>query len=149
MAHRSWCCAVPRNPADAYLMVRQDVRLPTDERKAVRMPRPAPHPQPTPGPTGPLTAELVVDVAAAVAPAISPDGRLVAYGVVANGGRDGRPHGSVWVTAADGSTPPRRLTDGAARDLAPKWAPDSAALLFTSDREEQGTAQLQRIRLEG
>ncbi|MDT0448297.1 TolB family protein [Streptomyces hesseae] len=111
------------------------------------MPRRAP--QPTPGPTDPLTAELVVDVAAAVAPAISPDGRLVAHGVVANGGRGGRPHGSVWVTAADGSTSPRRLTDGTARDLGPKWAPDSASLFFTSDREEQGTAQLQRIRLDG
>ncbi|MEU6672163.1 S9 family peptidase [Streptomyces sp. NPDC046727] len=106
-------------------------------------------PLPTPEPTDPLTAELVVDVAAAVAPAISPDGGLVAYGVVANGGRDGRPHGSIWVTAVDGSTPPRRLTDGTARDLAPKWAPDSASLFFTSDREEQGTAQLQQIRLDG
>ncbi|MGW7705708.1 TolB family protein [Streptomyces sp. NPDC054771] len=111
------------------------------------MPHPAP--QPTPEPTDPLTAEMVVDVAAAVAPAISPDGRLVTHGVVANGGRDGRPHGSIWVTAADGSTSPRRLTDGTARDLAPKWAPDSASLFFTSDREERGTAQLQRIRLDG
>lgn len=109
-----------------------------------------PHPaqQPTPGPTKALTAELVVDVAAAVAPAISPDGRLVAYGVVANGGKDGRPHGSIWVTAADGSTLPRGLTDDTARDLAPKWGPDSASLFFTSDREQQGTAQLQRIRPE-
>ncbi|MGF1425598.1 S9 family peptidase [Kitasatospora sp. LaBMicrA B282] len=111
------------------------------------MPHPAP--QPTPEPTDPLTAELVVDVAAAVAPAISPDGRLVAYAVVANGGRHGRPHGSLWVAAADGSTSPRRLTDGTARDLAPKWAPDSASLFFTSDREEPGTAQLRRIRLDG
>ena len=91
---------------------------------------------------------MVVDVAAAVAPAVSPDGRLVAYAVVANGGGDGRPNGSVWVTAADGSTVPRRLTDGGARDLAPKWAADSASLFFTSDREESGTAQLQRIPLD-
>ncbi|WP_414166698.1 S9 family peptidase [Streptoverticillium reticulum] len=110
------------------------------------MPHPAP--QPIPERADPLTAELVVDVAAAVAPAISPDGRLVAYGVVANSGGDGRPHGSIWVAAADGSTSPRRLTDGTARDLAPKWAPDSASVFFASDREEQGTAQLQRIRLD-
>ncbi|MBY8880292.1 S9 family peptidase [Actinacidiphila acidipaludis] len=117
---------------------------------------PLPAPPPTHGPTGPaepagsrLTADMVVDVAAAVAPAISPDGRLVAYVVVANGGGDGRPHGSLWVTTADGSTSPRRLTDGTARDLAPKWAPDSASLFFTSDREEPGAAQLQRIRLDG
>lgn len=111
------------------------------------MPHPAP--RPAPNPADALTAELVVDVAATVAPAISSDGRLVAYGVVANGGKDGRPHGSIWVAAADGSTAPRRLTDGTARDLAPKWAPDSAPLFFTSDREERGTAQLQRILLDG
>ncbi|MFD7595176.1 S9 family peptidase [Kitasatospora sp. NPDC059812] len=111
------------------------------------MPQPAP--RPTPESTDLLTAELVVDMAAPVAPAISPDGRLVAYGVVANSGRDGRPHSSVWVAAADGSTAPRRLTDGTARAAAPKWAPDSAFLFFTSDREERGTAQLQRILLDG
>lgn len=103
---------------------------------------------PHPTPSELLTAELVVDVAAAVTPAISPDGRRVVYAVVANGGRDGRPHGSVWVAAIDGSTPPRRLTDGASRDLAPKWAPDSASVYFSSDREERGFAQLQRIRLD-
>lgn len=105
-------------------------------------------PQPTPEVNDPLTAELVVDVAAAVAPAISPDGHLVAYGVVANGGREGRPYGSIWVAAADGSTAPRRLTDDTARARAPKWAADSASLFFTSDREQQGTAQLQRIRFD-
>ena len=84
----------------------------------------------------------------AVAPVISPDGRLVAHGVVANGGRDGHPHGSIWVATADGGTAPRRLTDGTARDLAPKWAPDSASLFFTSDREQRGTAQLQRVHLD-
>ncbi|MCX4744991.1 S9 family peptidase [Kitasatospora sp. NBC_01287] len=111
------------------------------------MPHPAP--QPAPGSTDLLTAELVVDAAAPVAPAISPDGRLVAYGVVATGGGDGRAHSSVLIAAADGSTAPRRLTDGTAHDAAPKWAPDSASLFFTSDREEQGTAQLQRILLDG
>ena len=111
-------------------------------------PTPEPTPGPTPVPTEQLTAELVLDVAMAVAPVISPDGRLVAHGVVANGGRDGHPHGSIWVAAADGGTAPRRLTDGTARDLAPKWAPDSAALFFTSDREQRGTAQLQRVHLD-
>ncbi|MGH4036161.1 S9 family peptidase [Actinomycetota bacterium Odt1-20B] len=110
------------------------------------MPHPAP--QPAPESTDLLSAEMVVDMVAPVAPAVSPDGRLVAYGVVANSGRGGRPHSAIWVAAADGDTAPRRLTDGTARDAAPKWAPDSALLLFTSDREERGTAQLQRILLD-
>ncbi|GAA1962394.1 S9 family peptidase [Kitasatospora viridis] len=100
-----------------------------------------PHPAPRPVPGSPdlLTAELVVDLATPGAPAISPDGRLVAYGVATNSGDS-----TLWVAAADGSAAPRRLADGAA----PKWAPDSAALYFTSDHAERGTAQLQRILLD-
>ncbi|AUG81183.1 dipeptidyl aminopeptidase [Kitasatospora sp. MMS16-BH015] len=112
-------------------------------------------PQPSAAPPTPLTAELIADLAAAVTPAVSPDGRLVAYGVLAHGrqdsgrdgGRNGGPQGSILIGAADGSTPPRELTDGTADDLAPKWAPDSASLYFTSDRAEPGTPQLHRIRI--
>jgi dipeptidyl aminopeptidase/acylaminoacyl peptidase len=99
-----------------------------------------------------LTAELVADCAVAVAPVISPDGRRVAYAVAADGGtggKVGRPHSTLWVADADGSSPPEQLTDGTARDCLPRWAPDSAALFFGSDRLESGTAQLQRIRLDG
>jgi len=111
------------------------------------MPHPAP--QPSSEPTDLLTAELVVDVATPVAPVISPDGRLVTYAVAARGGKDGRPHSSVWVVPADGSAAPRRLTDGTACDAGPKWSPDSASLFFSSDRKEPGTAQLRRILLDG
>jgi dipeptidyl aminopeptidase/acylaminoacyl peptidase len=110
------------------------------------MPHPAP--RPTPEATEELTAEMVQDVATAVAPTISPDGRLVAHGVISNGGKDGHPQGSIWVAATDGSAAPRQLTDGTARDLAPKWAPDSASLFFTSEREQRGTAQLHRVLLD-
>lgn len=96
-----------------------------------------------------LTAESVVDAAAPMGPVISPDGRLVAYAVVANSGRGGRPCGAIWVAAVDGSTGPRRLTDGMARELAPKWAADSGSVFFTSDREERDTAQLARIGVNG
>jgi len=106
-------------------------------------------PRPVPESAGVLTAELVVDMAAPVAPAISPDGRRVAYGVVANSGEHGVPHSSVWVAEVDGSAAPRRLTDGTAHDATPRWAPDSASVFFISDCEESGTAQLQRILLDG
>ncbi|WP_323747699.1 alpha/beta hydrolase family protein, partial [Catenulispora rubra] len=98
-----------------------------------------------------LTAEVVVDMAVPVAPTMSPDGRLVAYGVVANSGERGYPHSSVWVAAADGSAAPRRLTDGSGttHDASPKWAVDSASLFFVSDREEPGVAQLHQIPLDG
>ena len=81
-----------------------------------------------------LTAELIVDRATALQPVISPDGRWVAY-VVAPVGRRGERHlSALWVAAADGSAPARQLTAGTAADSGPRWAPDSASLLFQSDR---------------
>jgi dipeptidyl aminopeptidase/acylaminoacyl peptidase len=89
-----------------------------------------------------LTAELIVDGAVPQHPVISPDGRWVAYVVSTTGLRE-RPIGALWVAAADGSSPPRELTAGLLRSCVPRWAPDSAALLFRSD------GQLHRIRVDG
>jgi dipeptidyl aminopeptidase/acylaminoacyl peptidase len=83
-----------------------------------------------------LTAESVVDCAVAAEPAISPDGRRVAYTVAANRGNDGLLRSALWVTDADGGSPPRQLTDDTAHDRSPRWAPDCAALFFLSDRSD-------------
>ena len=92
-----------------------------------------------------LTAELVVDGAVPSQPAISPDGCWVAY-VVAPAGRGGE-HClcAIWLAAADGSSPPRKLTAGTAADSDPRWAPDSASVFFLSDRT--GSRQLYRVRV--
>ncbi|AWS42515.1 S9 family peptidase [Streptosporangium sp. 'caverna'] len=96
-----------------------------------------------------LTAELIVDGAVPLRPVISPDGRWVAYAVTPTGMREKHPVSALWVAAADGSSPPRKLTAGTANDSAPRWTPDSGSLLFTSDRMEPGTSQLHRISLDG
>jgi len=94
-----------------------------------------------------LTAELVVDGAVPSQPVISPDGRWVAY-VVAPVGRRGERHlCALWLAAADGSSPPWKLTAGTAADSDPRWAPDSASVFFLSDRT--GSRQLHRVRLGG
>ena len=94
-----------------------------------------------------LTAELVVDGAVPSQPVISPDGRWVAY-VVAPVGRGGeRRMCALWVAAADGSSPPWKLTAGMAADSDPRWAPDSASVFFLSDRT--GSRQLYRVRVAG
>src|SRR5260370_18832970 len=70
-----------------------------------------------------LTAELVVDGAVPSQPVISPDGCWVAY-VVAPVGRGGeRCMCALWVAAADGSSPPWKLTAGTSRDSGPRRAP--------------------------
>lgn len=94
-----------------------------------------------------LTAELIVDGAVPAQPVISPDGRWVSYAVAPTGKRGEHRLSAIWIAAADASSPPRKLTAGTAADSAPRWAPDSAALFFVSDRT--GSAQLHRIRLDG
>jgi dipeptidyl aminopeptidase/acylaminoacyl peptidase len=94
-----------------------------------------------------LTAELVVDGAVPSQPVISPDGCWVAYVVAPVGRRAERRRCALWVAAADGGSPPGKLTAGVAADFAPRWAPDSASVFFLSDRT--GSVQLHRIRLGG
>jgi dipeptidyl aminopeptidase/acylaminoacyl peptidase len=94
-----------------------------------------------------LTAELVVDADSPSGPVISPDGRWVAYVVAPVGRRTERRQCALWLAAADGGSPPRKLTAGTAADRDPRWAPDSASVFFLSDRT--GSAQLYRIRLDG
>src|ERR1700749_5249455 len=72
-----------------------------------------------------LTAELVVDGAVPSQPVISPDGRWVAY-VVAPVGREGERHRcALWVAAADGGSPPWKLTAGTAAASDPRSGPGS------------------------
>src|SRR4051794_20642879 len=87
-------------------------------------------------------AELIVDSVAPRFPVVSPDGRAVAYAASTMGVRE-RPASALWLAAVDGSSPSRRLTDGTGRYGAPRWAPDSASLFFTSG------GQLHRIAVEG
>jgi dipeptidyl aminopeptidase/acylaminoacyl peptidase len=94
-----------------------------------------------------LTAELVVDGAVPSQPVISPDGCWVAYVVAAVGRRAERRRCALCVVAADGGSPPEKLTAGTAADFAPRWAPDSASVFFLSDRT--GSVQLHRIWLGG
>jgi len=78
-----------------------------------------------------LTAELVADGAMPLDPVISPDGRWVAYVVTTMGVKERRVS-ALWVVAADASSSARRLTPGTAWVGAPRWTPDSDALLFAS-----------------
>ncbi|GAA1465643.1 S9 family peptidase [Nocardiopsis exhalans] len=87
-----------------------------------------------------ITAETVVDGVVPRDPAVSPDGRWVAYAVTALSSDAPRPTSALWVTAVDGSSPPRQLTDGASWDHRPRWAPDSRQLYFLSDRTETAEA---------
>lgn len=96
-----------------------------------------------------VTPELVVDGAMPLDPVISPDGRWAAYTVTAVGRAQDHPSSAIWIAATDGSSSPRKLTAGTAKDFGPRWAPDSASLLFGSDRVKRGAIQMYRISLDG
>ncbi len=96
-----------------------------------------------------LTAEHVTDAEVPQRPVLSPDGRWVAYAVGPSGLTRPWPRAALWIAAADGSSPPRRLTDGAAWDSRPRWSADSRSLLFASDRDHPGTPVPHRIAVDG
>ena len=60
---------------------------------------------------------------------LSPDGRRVALVVTEADEEADRQSSSIWVVNVDGSTPPRRFTDGPG-DTSPRWSPDGKRLAY-------------------
>jgi hypothetical protein len=82
--------------------------------------------------------ELVVDGAVPSQPVVSPDGCWVAYVAAPAGRGEERCMCALWVAAADGSSPPWKLTAGTAADSDPRWAPDSASVFSRRGRRSGG-----------
>ena len=97
----------------------------------------------------PITAEDVYQLRFVSDPRISPDGTQVAY-VVAWVDPDDRTRyrSQLMLVPFDGSSPPRPLTSGKQRDLAPRWSPDGCSIAFVSNREKE-TGQLFVLSLRG
>lgn len=70
-------------------------------------------------------------------PDISPDGKRVAYAVVATDVEADKPVSAIWVAPLDGSVPPRRFSDGSA-DRSPRWSPDGKWLAYLSSNGNPG-----------
>src|SRR6476646_7910788 len=73
-------------------------------------------------------------------PQISPDGAAIAFVRVTVNEKDNRYETALYVAAASGGEPPRRLTSGV-RDTAPRWAPDGRRLAFVRAAEKDGKPQ--------
>src|SRR5579859_3027489 len=68
---------------------------------------------------------------AATDPDLSPDGRRVAFSLSEADEEADRLRSSIWVVAADGSSPPRRFSEGPAERMA-RWSPDGRWLAYLS-----------------
>ena len=80
---------------------------------------------------------------------LSPDGRRVALVVTEADEEADRQSSSIWVVSVDGSTPPRRFTDGPG-DTSPRWSPDGKRLAYISaSPEAPGKAHVRMAVLDG
>ena len=72
----------------------------------------------------------------AVDPDLSPDGRRVAFAVVQTDEEADKLRSSIFVAPADGSSPPRRFTEGPS-DNSPRWSPDGRWLAYISITDDE------------
>ncbi len=95
-------------------------------------------------------AELIIgNVVQASSPAVSPDGSQIAFVVARVDMAKNKYFSQVWLTPADGSSPPRPVTGGE-NDGSPVWAPDGTTLLFTSRRTpKKSEATLHSLPVDG
>ena len=94
----------------------------------------------------PFTVEDLVVLKRVGDPQVSPDGHHVAYVQRETDLQADKAHTSLWLLdlTRPGSAP-LRLTDGKANDSSPRWASDSGALYFLSERS--GRSQVWRLAL--
>ncbi len=78
--------------------------------------------------------QITSRVGVARSPVLSRDGTAIAFAAVANGYTNPQ----VWVGRADGSAPPRPLTNDASHNYDPEFSPDGRSIYFTSSREPEG-----------
>jgi dipeptidyl aminopeptidase/acylaminoacyl peptidase len=62
---------------------------------------------------------------------LSPDGRRTAFVVTEPQAESDRNESSIWVVPVDGSSSPRRFSEGP-RDVNPRWSPDGSRLAYIS-----------------
>jgi dipeptidyl aminopeptidase/acylaminoacyl peptidase len=90
----------------------------------------------------PVTHEKLWMMKRVGTPVISPDGRWVVFSVVEPSYDPDKEVSDLWITPADGSAAPRRLTSTRAAENGVTWSPDSHAIAFSSKREGDEAPQI-------
>lgn len=95
----------------------------------------------------PMTVDDLFAFARVADPQISPDGKLVAYALTTIDLAGNKSSSCIWLAPADGSGPPRQLTNTTKKDRHPRWSPDGRHVLFESSRS--GDNQIWVIGVDG
>ncbi|HEY0595785.1 TolB family protein, partial [Sphingopyxis sp.] len=78
----------------------------------------------------------IMSLTDAVDTEISPDGRHVLYVTQPTIATSRPSRSEIWIVAADGKSPARRLTKASMLDGSPQWSPDGRTIAFLSKRAE-------------
>jgi dipeptidyl aminopeptidase/acylaminoacyl peptidase len=89
-----------------------------------------------------LTHEMMWLMKRVGAPLPSPDGRWVVFPITEPAYDDKDQVSDLWITAADGSSQPRRLTFSKGVEGGASWSPDSRRLAFSAKREGDEVNQI-------
>jgi dipeptidyl aminopeptidase/acylaminoacyl peptidase len=104
-------------------------------------------PSPASPPKAPITHETLWMMKRVGAPAVSPDGKWVIFSVLEPSYEADKDVSDLWITATDGSSPPRRLTNTKAAEGAVAWSADSRNIAFTTKREGDEVEQVYILEL--
>jgi dipeptidyl aminopeptidase/acylaminoacyl peptidase len=83
------------------------------------------------------------------APVVSPDGKWVVFQVAEPAYDPDKAVSDLWLVPADGSAPPRRITDTKAPENGAAWSPDSRSLAFSTRREGDEAEEIYILDLAG
>ncbi|HEY3785437.1 MAG TPA: S9 family peptidase [Steroidobacteraceae bacterium] len=96
----------------------------------------------TNAPRAPITHEKLWMMKRVGAPVVSPDGKWVIFPVLEPAYDPDKEVSDLWITATDGSSAARRLTNTRAPENAVAWSPDSRSIAFTTKREGDEVQQV-------
>jgi len=90
----------------------------------------------------PITHEKLWMMKRVGAPTVSPDGKWVVFSIMEPSYEADKDVSDLWMVAADGASPARRLTNTRAAEGAVAWSADSRRIAFTTKREGDEVEQV-------